>query len=82
MKFIVDAVPTSVPADWIPILGLVFGTSQVLSPLKNVVESVVPEEPKRAVGTVPEPRLEAFNAVNDAPEPLKTVADTVPVEGL
>lgn len=50
----------------------------VLSPRKNVVLLAVPD-PRRAVGTVPEPRLEAFNAVNAVPVPLNDVPETAPV---
>src|SRR2546430_1165633 len=45
------------------------GTAQVLSPLKNLVESAVPLLPSRAIGTVPLPRFEALRAVMFAPGP-------------
>ena len=45
-------------------------TAKVLSPLKNVVASLVPEAPRRAIGTVPEPSSEAFRLVMLAPLPV------------
>ena len=35
-----------------------------------------------AAGTVPEDKLLAFKDVRFAPDPLKPIADTVPVDGL
>ena len=54
---------------------------QVPSPLKQLDELAVPV-PSLAVATVPDPKLEAFNDVNEAPEPLKPVEVNKPVEGL
>ena len=48
-------------------------TAQVLSPLKKVVASAVPE-PRRAAPTVPEARLDAFSPVKPPPGPLNAVA--------
>ena len=45
-------------------------TAKVLSPLRNVVASLVPEAPRRAIGTVPEPSSEAFRLVMLAPLPV------------
>ena len=53
------------------------------SPLKNVDELAVPD-PSLAVGTVPDPKFDAFIAVILAPDPLKAplnvVAVTIPVK--
>ena len=49
----------NVPVDRLDAL-VVSTTAKVLSPLKNVVLSLVPEDPSLATGTVPETRLEAF----------------------
>ena len=45
-------------------------------------EEVDPEETPLSPGTVPEERFDALSVVSEAPEPLKTVAATVPVDGL
>jgi hypothetical protein len=49
----------------------------VLSPRKYVVLLAVPVA-RRAVGTVPEDKLEALSAVKEAPDPATDVAVTVP----
>ena len=45
----------------------------MLSPLKKVVASAVPD-PRRAALTVPEARLDAFSPVKPPPGPLNAVA--------
>ena len=52
--------------------------AQVLSPLKNTLLLAVPD-PSLAVGTVPDPKLDALSAVKLAPLPEKFVAVTSPV---
>ena len=47
--------------------------AQVWSPLRYVVAFAVPDA-NLAVGTVPEPRFDAFRDVRDAPEPLNVEA--------
>jgi hypothetical protein len=48
--------------------------AQVLSPLKNVVPSLVPEVPSLRTGTVPEPRFDALRAVRLMPLAAGNVA--------
>ena len=57
--------------------GIVIGCHDP-SPLKYVDDEAVPL-PSLPVGTVPDPKFEAFNEVKLAPEPLKVVAVAVPV---
>lgn len=52
---------------------------QVPSPRRNVVLFAVPV-PRRAVPTVPDARLDAFNAVKPVPVPLNDVPVTAPVK--
>ena len=47
-------------------------TAKVLSPLRNVVASLVPEVPRRSIETVPEERLEALRS------PSNEAAVTIP----
>ena len=54
---------------------------QVLSPLRNLVVTELPD-PSLAAATVPDPKLLAFKAVKEAPDPLNPVEVNSPVEGL
>ena len=71
MKFAVLPFPSSRP----PSCGEVSETKSVLtvwnveSPLKNVDELAVPD-PSLAVGTVPDPKFDAFKSVNPDPLPV------------
>jgi len=54
------------------------GVAQVLSPLKNVELSAVPEEPNCAIATVPDAKLVAFKSVKFAPLTAAIVPDICP----
>jgi len=57
----------------------VTAVTQAFVPLRNVVALAVPEEPKRAKGTVPEAKLEALSAVIPLPGPVMVpVTPSVP----
>lgn len=51
---------------------------QLLSPRRNVVAPAAPLIPNCAMGTVPELKLLAFNAVNEVPIPLNDAPVTGP----
>ena len=55
-------------------MNVCFTTCQVLSPLRNVVESLVPLVPSRSTPTVPEERFEAFKDVRLVPDNAGKVA--------
>ena len=66
----------SVPVERLEAL-VVSTTAKVLSPLKNVVLSLVPEEPSLATGTVPELMFDALIAATlNVPNP--TMSTTSP----
>ena len=82
VKFMVVADPTSVPADWIPILLIPPpAAAHDPSPLKNVELSAVPLEASLAAVTIPVSSPPG-KLVKSAPEPLKPVAVNIPVDGL
>ena len=74
--------PPDSPVDNIAVpSGVALIVCQVLSPLKNLVVTELPD-PSLATLTVPELKFEAFKAVNEVPTPLNPVEVNNPVEGL